>query len=147
MSNKHGGKTTNNVPNEGVNIKKDLPRAKTGNPRGLSKTEISEAISKLVDEIYDKYPYEECMNIAKDSGRDNDDPLFVLLCGRGVNGVSVQNLPTEYLSYKRGKYDAYCFLCDVEKLFSELNREFEEIADMFIYGNCERKENNGYERS
>ncbi len=145
-SKKHGGKIPVIHKPEGIN-KNELPRVNFTNPRGLSKAEISEAVNKIIDEIYEKYPYEESLAKAKDSGKEETDTVFALLNGDGINGVSVQNLPFEYLSYKRGMYDAYCFLCDVEKLFSELNREFEEITDMVLFGSFERKETDGYERS
>lgn len=131
-----------------ADIKRELPRvqsAKTKN-RKLSTEEMEASIKKMIKEIDEKYTYEQCLLIVPTSD-DIPDSLYELLKGSGIDGFAVWNLPVHYLDYKRGKYDVEQFFNDVEKLFGELAREFDEIVDIFVFGNTGRKENKGYERS
>ena len=100
---------------------------------------VNEKITSLIDEIHERFTEEKCLILVGDT-KEIPESLRELLNGSGVNGLACCNLDYNYLMYKRGKYDAYQFMCDIEKLFSELNREFKELVEFVAYGHIERKE-------
>lgn len=128
------------------NIKKDLPRTKASASRKLSKAEMDASIKQMIKEIEEKYSYEQCLLIVPSSDKISEH-LYELLKGSGINGFAVWNLPINNLDYKRGKYDVEDFFNNVEALFSELTREFDEIVEIFVYGNVGSKEEKEYERA
>lgn len=140
------GKTKPHCQEETESVKKlEVPRANMSKARTFGKDEIDVLVKRMIKDINEKYTYEQCLLIVP-CPDDIPYSLYELVKGAGLNGMAVWNLPVLYLDYKHGNYDAYQFICDVEKLFNELVREFDELVNIFIFGSIERKENE-YERS
>lgn len=135
------GKIKSHCREETESVKKlDVPRADMTRARTFGKDEIDVLVQRMIKDINEKYTYKQCLLIVPCSD-DIPYSLYKLLKGAGLNGMAVWNLPVLYLDYKHGNYDAYQFIYDVEKLFNELVREFDELVNIFIYGSIEGEEN------
>ena len=64
-----------------------------------------------------------------------------------AGGLEMSKLNESYLLYKHGKYNGYKLMCETEKVFSEVFREFNELVEMFVYGKVLEKEGANYERT
>ena len=147
MAKKRNGKINASAIDESVKTK-DFSGEKTKKTRrGLSDKEIDERIRSLVDVILREYNYKKCLVIVGDPN-DIPEPTNELLKGKGVFGFNCENLGDKYKKYQEGKYDAYKFMCAVEKLFDRLVVEFDRLEDFLVNGFLNNtKEDNDYERS
>ncbi len=100
--------------------------------------EYIQLVRNYINEYYDNKRIKEIIGT-----KNMSDPLYKLLEGFGVNGLSVSTLPTEYLKYKCGKYDASDFLEDIDELLVSLVVE----VDTLLFGKNFYKEEISHERS
>lgn len=90
------------------------------------------------------YEYYDPKRIKEIIGMKNiSDPLYKLLEGFGINGLSASNLSQQYLKYQCGKYEVSDFLEDIDELFISLVVE----VDTLLFGKSINKEDMRYERS
>lgn len=87
-----------------------------------------EYIRLVRDYIYEYYDPKKIKEII--GTKNMTDPLYKLLEGFGVNGLSASNLPKEYLKYQCNKYDVSDFLEDIDELLVSLVVE----VDTLLFG-------------
>lgn len=148
MAKKKNGKINASTIDESVKTK-DFSAEKTKkNRRGLTDKEIDERIRSLVEVILREYNYKKCLVIVGDPD-DIPESTNDLLAGKGVYGFNCKNLGKKFKKYQDGKYDAYMFMCAVEKLFDKLVEQFDKLEDFIVDGilNNSNKEDYDYERT
>lgn len=133
MARKRNGKINASAIDESVKTK-DFSGEKTKKTRrGLSDKEIDERIRSLVDVILREYNYRKCLVIVGDPN-DIPEPTNELLKGKGILGFNCENLGDKYKKYQEGKYDAYKFMCAVERLFDKLVEQFDYLENCIVDG-------------
>ena len=122
-------------------IKKEVSRANDVKSKELSKAEIDSAIKKMVHVINNRYSYAKCIDIVKNP-RKIPESMRELFKGSGNNVLSVSNLNSKYLDYRRGKCDKYEFLLGVKKLYDDLADGFDELVNEYYFGGIKAKKDN-----
>ena len=106
-----------------------------------------ELVTEVIDLIEEEYTYDKYVEKLGGDTRKMSPSTYKMLRGEVKDDFNLKNLKKNHIDYMRGKFDAYEFMCGLEKLFDELIREFDVLEEWILTGKIESKEVIIYEKS